>query len=72
MIKCPLEIVRMKSLTMRTSIDGQESLVSSGMKISFSKKSYLAIIYDRFKYRFSQISHKYDFNQTSVVYVLKF
>lgn len=53
-------------------VDGQESLVSSGMKISFSKKSYLAIIHDRFKYRFSQISHEYDFNQTSVVYVLKF
>ena len=54
------------------SVDGEESLISSGLKISFSKQSYLAIIHDRFKYRFSQISHEYDFNQSSVVYVLKF
>ncbi len=54
------------------SVDGQESLISSGLKISFSKKSYIAFIHDRYKYRFSQISHEYDFNQSSVIYVLKF
>ena len=54
------------------SVDGEESLISSGLKISFSKKSYIAIIHDRYKYRFSQISNEYDFNQSSVVYVLKF
>ncbi len=54
------------------SVDGQESLISSGLKISFSKKSYIAIIHDRYKYRFSQISHEYAFNQSSVIYILKF
>ena len=53
-------------------VDGHESLISSGIKMSFSKKSYLAIVHDRFQYRFSQITHEYDFNQSSVVYVLKF
>lgn len=53
-------------------VDGHESLISSGIKMSFSKKSYLAIVHDRYQYRFSQITHEYDFNQSSVVYVLKF
>lgn len=54
------------------SIEGHETHISTGLKINFSKKSYLAFVYDMNKYRFDQIAPEYDFNQSSIVYVLKF
>ena len=54
------------------SIEGNEAHISTGVKINFSKKSYLAFVHDMNKYRFNQIAPEYDFNQSSIVYVLKF
>lgn len=53
------------------NVDGIESNIAGGLKFNFSKKVYLALMYESNKNNFV-VDHPYQFNQMSIYYIIKF
>ena len=53
------------------NVDGMESNLAGGLKFNFSEKVYLALMYESSKNNFV-VDNPYQFNQTSIYYIIKF